>query len=115
MAHVLVIDDDADIREALRCLLEAEGHRVTEAADGRMALGSLARGRVDVIVLDLMMPVMNGWEFREAQRGDPALADIPVIVISAAAQRRPVEAAAFLAKPFDASRLIELVGEHVST
>ena len=113
MARVLVVDDDADIREALTHLLESEGHEVTAASDGRVALGSLAREPADVIVLDLMMPVMNGWEFCEAQRMDPVLAEIPVIVISAAAQCPPAAADAFLPKPFDGERLIELVDRHV--
>src|SRR3954470_12387725 len=83
--RVLVVDDDPDIRESVRLVLEDEGYEVEEAADGAAALALLraATTRPDVILLDLMMPVMNGWQFRAAQLADDDLADIPVIVLSA--------------------------------
>jgi CheY-like chemotaxis protein len=112
MARVMVVDDDLDIQEALAQILEAEGHQVTTAGDGRTALGLLKRHPPDVIVLDLMMPSMNGWEFREAQLKDPRLARIPVIVISAATLREPIDAEEFLPKPFEPSQLLELVARH---
>lgn len=81
---VLVVEDDADVREALSWILEDAGYRVLLAENGRVALEVL-RGAVRprVILLDLMMPVMDGWQFRAAQRADPAIADIPVICITA--------------------------------
>lgn len=82
---VLVIDDDPAIRVALRELLETEGYRVAEAVGGTAALARLRGGlRPDVILLDLMMPPIDGWDFRREQLGDPALKDIPVIIITAA-------------------------------
>ncbi len=114
MARVMIVDDDPDIREALAQLLEIEGHDVSTAGDGRCAL-ELLRGRPpDVVVLDLMMPVMDGWEFREAQRKDPRLSAIPVIVISAATHRGPIDADEFLPKPFEPARLLELVARHAT-
>ena len=82
---VLVVDDDASIRTALRELLETEGYKVIEASNGLAALGRLRDGfRPCAIVLDLMMPVMDGWDFRSDQLRDPELRDIPVVVLTAA-------------------------------
>src|SRR5690349_16993945 len=82
--RVLVVDDDADIRETVSLILEDEGYEVQSAQDGAAALGVLRAGPLpDVILLDLMMPVMNGWQFREQQTRDPRLAAIPVVVLSA--------------------------------
>jgi CheY-like chemotaxis protein len=83
---VLVVDDDASIREALADLLGDEGYRVTTATNGAEALTLLrppAELRPCVILLDLMMPVMSGTEFYAEQQRDPALARIPIVVISA--------------------------------
>ena len=82
--RILLIEDDADLRDALSQILRDEGYEVVGAAHGREALDTLRAGqRVDVILLDLTMPVMNGWQFRAEQREDPLLSRIPVIVISA--------------------------------
>src|SRR5438128_8871587 len=81
---VLIVEDDADLRDMMAQLLTIEGFSATTVANGREALDYLTRGdRPDVILLDLMMPVMDGWEFRRTQLADPALADVPVIVLSA--------------------------------
>jgi CheY-like chemotaxis protein len=82
---ILVVDDDASIRAAMRELLETEGYDVTEAANGLAALGKLRAGlRPAVILLDLMMPVMDGWDLRTEQLRDPELAAIPVLIVTAA-------------------------------
>jgi CheY-like chemotaxis protein len=83
---VLVVEDDNTLREITVLLLEGEGYAVHSACNGREALG-LLRGQPlpDLIVLDLWMPGMNGWQFRQQQRADPILASIPVIVVSALA------------------------------
>ncbi len=112
MARVLVVDDDPDIQEALVHILESDGHEVSKAGNGCTALEMLRRQPPDVVILDLMMPAMNGWEFREAQMKDPRLARIPVIVISAATLREPIDADEFLPKPFEPSRLLELVARY---
>ena len=114
MATVLIADDDPDLRESLRLLLELHGHDVDEARNGEEALRRLAAGRRPcVIVLDLMMPVMDGWQFRRAQLQDPALAPIPVLVISAipSHMRRASEldARRIFSKPFDYDELLSEV------
>lgn len=82
---VLVVEDDRDAREALAELLQAEGFEVVTAPNGLAALQALRAGlRPSVIVLDVMMPVMDGWDFRAQQARDPALAGIPVVVMTAA-------------------------------
>ena len=110
---VLVVDDDAALREALADALTDEGYAVSACVNGLEALVALRAGlRPDVIVLDLMMPVMDGWRFREEQARDPDLASIPVVVITAAsALRQPIEARAIVRKPF---RLEELFGVFAS-
>ena len=79
-----VVDDDPDMREALRLVLELRGYSVEEAADGQRALELLrSNPGCCLILLDLMMPGMNGWQFRKAQQEAPELAAIPVVVLSA--------------------------------
>jgi CheY-like chemotaxis protein len=81
---VLVVDDDDEIREVLVEVLEGRGFRAVAAANGKQALDELHTGtRPQVILLDMMMPVMDGAEFRAAQRREPELAGIPVVLISA--------------------------------
>jgi CheY-like chemotaxis protein len=114
---VLVVDDDLDIRESLRDVIEAEGFPVTCAANGEQALQLLAeRPRPGLIVLDLMMPVMSGWEFLTVMREDKGLADIPVAVISASGSMTPPDGATcFLRKPVDLDTILELVREYCSS
>jgi len=87
--RVLLVDDDAPSVEALRHILESEGHGVTTAGNGRDAI-EILRSAPDfcVILLDIMMPVMNGYEFRAAQLQDPKLQSIPVIVLTADGRAR---------------------------
>jgi CheY-like chemotaxis protein len=115
-ADVLIVDDDRDIREALAELLELEGYRTSTAADGADALAQL-RGAARpprLILLDLMMPRMGGAEFLAERRHDPALAAIPVAVLTAArTEVVPVDAAApLLLKPIDLPALFALVARH---
>jgi CheY-like chemotaxis protein len=112
---VLVIDDDEGIREVLRDILEAEGYRVATAANGREALTRL-RGEGDcpcIILLDLMMPVMDGWAFRGEQTQEPSLAGIPVVVLSAesspSTQTRTLAATGHLTKPVRLEELLHTV------
>jgi CheY-like chemotaxis protein len=109
---VLIVEDDADLREMMAQLLTLEGFRAETAANGRDALDYLEKGaHPDVILLDLMMPVMDGWEFRRRQSQNPALARVPVVVLSALDQSRAadIDGAAFLKKPLDFDRLLSLV------
>lgn len=106
---VLIVEDDADLRVTLADVLADEGYTVATADDGVTALRQLGVVRPDVIVLDLLMPTMSGWEFRHRQRADPALADIPVIVFSALGDPRHtagLDAVAVLRKPLDVATLL---------
>ena len=116
--RVLVVDDDADIRDALGMALTEEGYDAHSVEDGEQALEWLRREAApNVILLDMMMPRMNGWQFRNAQRADPALAGIPVIVVSAAAESalsargaaKALEVDAVLRKPVDLDELFKAV------
>jgi CheY-like chemotaxis protein len=109
---VLIVEDDGDLRDMMAQLLMLEGFQTASVANGREALEYLNQGaRPDVILLDLMMPVMDGWEFRRRQQADPAVADVPVIILSALdpARASEVNADAFLKKPLDFDRLLSLV------
>ncbi len=82
---VLVVDDDKDIREIICDVLNDEGYRTVAAADGEEALELLRHGGpYCLVLLDLMMPVKDGWTFRQEQQADPAIADVPVFVVTAA-------------------------------
>jgi len=112
---VLIVEDDEDLREMMAQLLTLEGFQAATVANGREALDYLHQsGKPDVILLDLMMPVMDGWEFRRHQQADPAIAPVPVIVLSALDQNRAatLDATAFLKKPLDFDRLLSLVRAH---
>jgi len=107
LAPVLVVEDDRDIRACVAEVLSAEGFRVLEAQNGRDGLTLLESERPAVVVLDLMMPVMSGWEFRLEQKCRPEVAGIPVIVMTAYSST--VDADRFLSKPFDVDELVEAV------
>jgi DNA-binding response OmpR family regulator len=117
--RILVVDDDALIRDTLATALGDEGYAVRVAPDGRAALSSIGAWRPDLIVLDLMMPIMNGAEFRAAQRSAADTAHIPVIVLSAAhdAQSRAagLDPAAIFTKPFDLGALLDAVASVIET
>jgi CheY-like chemotaxis protein len=106
---VMVVDDDADIRSSLRELLEDEGFVVTTAEDGNSALQQLESGPLpSLILLDLMMRGMNGWQFVERQQATPAIAAIPVVVLSAnQGELRGLKVAGYVRKPFKVTALLE--------
>ena len=114
MPRVLVVEDDRDTREMLEHFLRLEGFDVRTAANGLAALQSLeTTGTPCVILLDLMMPVMNGWQFREEQARRPDLAQIPVIVVTAAGPASgipAIHADAWLSKPVDLDKLLTTIG-----
>jgi CheY-like chemotaxis protein len=107
MARVLVIDDEPDVRWLIRMSLERAGHEVIDAEDGLRGVALAQRQRPEIIVLDLMMPVMDGYAVMEALAKDERTASVPVVVLSARAipdeAERAVGAGArrFLEKPFD--------------
>jgi CheY-like chemotaxis protein len=107
---ILLVDDDQQVRELLAIALELEGYRVEQAVDGVDALLALRTGPAPAaIVLDLEMPTMPGPEFRALQLADPALARIPVVVLSAST--RPLDAQRRLSKPVDLDALVGALRE----
>jgi CheY-like chemotaxis protein len=112
--RILIVEDDADLSEALCDILRDEGYAVTSAADGQEALDRLRRDeRPSLILLDLTMPVMNGWQFRAEQRRDPDLSEIPVLVLSAgehlAEQVSSLGIDDFVHKPIDLGHLLQKI------
>ncbi len=115
--RILLVEDDPDTRACMSALLELEGYLVVTAADGREALQQLRSGlNPGLIVLDLMMPVMDGFEFRKEQRHDPGLCGIPVVVYSghhdAPANVAVLEPAAYVQKPINFDSFLDTVSAH---
>jgi CheY-like chemotaxis protein len=110
---VLVVEDDLDIREVMRMVLEASGYQVFEAGDGAEALVVARAHRPGAILLDLMMPGMDGFQFRELQLEDPEIAAIPVVIVSGggAVPQKAAElgAAGYLVKPTDVQSLLAVM------
>ncbi len=118
LRRALVVEDDEDIRDVVAMLLTVLGFDVREAPNGQVALETLRAGWIPtLIVLDLMMPVMNGWAFRAEQRKIPGAAKVPIIVLSA---RRPpyrgldaeLQVAEILPKPFELDSFLAAVSRH---
>ena len=109
--HVMVIEDNDAIREGFRLALADAGWEVTVFADGRKALEHLRSGGPlpGLILLDLMMPEMDGRQFRREQKAEPALAEIPTLFVTAARSTVPIEGARVLRKPIDLDVLLEIV------
>jgi CheY-like chemotaxis protein len=110
---VLLVDDDDELRESMCDLLEDNGYAVVAASDGQEALDALPRiEHLCVVLLDLLMPRMNGWEFFEKMRARPELAGVPVLVQSSAPSRAPEGVTRVLKKPTDPERLLSVVREY---
>jgi CheY-like chemotaxis protein len=113
---VLVVDDDEDMVEVLELLLHDAGYATRTATNGERALECVARSMPALILLDMLMPVMNGWQFAREFRARYG-PGVPIVVATAAehVQRRgdEIDAAAVLPKPFEASDLLRLVARHV--
>jgi CheY-like chemotaxis protein len=109
--RILIVDDQATIRDTLGELLELEGYQVETAQDGLDALRHLRQAKPDAVVVDLMMPVLDGWGLARACRADPALADLAMIVMSArpdaAESVAELNVQACLTKPFEVDELLE--------
>src|SRR3954454_8192873 len=119
---ILIVDDDNDVRSALSEMLEEEGFAVEGAHNGREALARLRAGEVHpaVILLDLMMPGMDGWDFRTEQMRDPTLAGVPVVIVSASGFSRETirtqfRPAAYVEKPIERSELLDVLRELVGS
>ena len=111
VAKILVVEDDPDFGEAVCEILTISGYRASHAVDGIAALQMLRAGELpDLILLDLMMPRMDGWEFREALLRNKKLKDIPVIVFSAVSEiAKPIKADRFLRKPVTPEVLLSAI------
>jgi DNA-binding response OmpR family regulator len=115
LARILVVDDDPDIRLLLRLELSAEGHGIVEAGDGQAALAELERGGFDLVLLDIMMPVLDGWGVLRALPDDAP----PVVVVTALATHDSSHLVELLGlgaidvvvKPFDPGWLVNLVAQ----
>jgi DNA-binding response OmpR family regulator len=117
--RVLVVDDDAAIRHLIMAALKRDGYDFLEAANGREGLDLMRNESPDLVVLDLMMPVVSGGDVLQERLNDPDLSKIPVIIVSANREPELVSAfdkgiCAFLPKPFDISALTALVRAYVS-
>ncbi len=117
MARVLVIDDEPDVRWLIRMSLERVGHEVIDAEDGLRGIAVAMKQRPDIIVLDLMMPVMDGYGVLAELAKDPRTASVPVVVLSAKAIPDEADRASaagarrFMEKPFDPDELAIELGE----
>jgi len=116
-ARILVVDDEPEIVKAIRTNLELEGYEVLEAYNGPDALRIARRERPHLMVLDVRMPGMDGWQVLREVRGDPELKEMPVILLTALSSDRDVDkgwelvAHKYLTKPFEPQRLVEAVRE----
>ena len=113
-AKVLVVDDEPSMRELLRLHLSNEGYEVLAAEDAVVAGHLILQGKPDLLIVDVQMPYMNGYEFVGALRSDPSTRDIPVVFLTTdsnvSSQANRLGAAAYLQKPVMADRLLEVVG-----
>ncbi len=113
-SFVLIVDDDPDLLDVTSFVIENEGMSVETARNGEEALALIGTGRVPALVLlDLMMPVMNGWEFLAAVANDPLLRPIPVVVLTAAEHTTVPGALEVLSKPMDLKKLLQVVERYV--
>jgi CheY-like chemotaxis protein len=114
---LLVVEDDHELCETWAAVLEGEGYHVATASNGQEALDYLRSAPPPgLILLDLIMPVMDGWEFRQQQQQDPVLADIPVLIVTGGRvpkhRRSMVDAAGYLLKPVDHRTLLDAVARY---
>jgi CheY-like chemotaxis protein len=116
--RVLVVDDDLYLSEIISDVLQAEGHITRRAGNGLEALEQIRAEKPQLILLDLMMPVMNGWELADNLRSTPEWSDIPIVIITANyhadRKQQVLGAKAVITKPFDIDRLVEVVDQFAS-
>lgn len=110
---VVVVDDDPDVRDTVRLLLEVRGYRVLSAGNGHEALALLAaQGAPGLILLDLRMPLMSGEQLLGELQRHPLLREVPVVVVSGAEEPLPAGTRSWLMKPFRLRELLHVVREH---
>lgn len=117
--YILLVEDDLDISEAIQSILEEEKYKIKCVFNGKEALEFLSEAKTapSLILLDIMMPIMNGYEFRAAQLKEPRIATIPTIILSAAGKTIENEELNFnecLKKPLDLETLIDAVKRNIS-
>jgi CheY-like chemotaxis protein len=113
-----VVEDDEEIRDLIQDVLEEQGYDVVPAGNGMQALDYLRaphEARPALIILDLMMPLVTGWQVLQEMRSDPALADLPVVVLTAVDRDRPRGVAALLRKPFNMVSLVDTIRSFAPT
>jgi CheY-like chemotaxis protein len=109
-ALILIVDDDEAVLEALADFLAVSGYQVAQANNGQRALEYLRNNPPpDLVVHDLVMPVMDGWRLRKEMKRDSAMARLPVVIISAVADVAEIDAEAVLVKPFNIAQFLEIV------
>jgi CheY-like chemotaxis protein len=109
---VLVVEDDDEVRASLVEAIADQGYGIVEARNGREALDRLAQAKPCVVLLDLMMPVMDGWEFLDRMHQDPSNDNIPVCVVTALPDQAPTNATSVLAKPVRLERVIGVLEQY---
>ncbi len=117
MKTILVVEDEYAIADMLSAVLEEAGYRVILAANGREGLTCLANEHTDLVLCDIMMPILDGREMVRVMKSDPALNSIPVVMMSAAdhlIETTNVLRAGFLSKPFDLDLLLQMITRHIS-
>jgi len=120
VARILVVEDDHVIRELLVVNLKMEGHEAVTAADGNEALEVVARTHPDVVLLDMMLPGLDGWEVTSRLKGDSETSAIPIVALSARAMQADIDRGRelgvdhYVTKPFDPIDLMQLVGRLTS-
>jgi len=117
MATILVVEDEPDVRRMVQLVMERAGHTVRLAADGESALADLAAHRPDVMLLDVSMPTLNGFEVLDRLKADPIMASLPVVMLTAKTDFESVSrgwkagVANYLTKPFDPAELAQVITE----
>jgi CheY-like chemotaxis protein len=115
---ILVVEDDERIQRLVELVLRGEGYSVLQAGDGRQALDLIDSARPDLVLLDLMLPVLDGWALRERLRQRPTTSDIPIILMSAVRNlpetARQLDVADYLSKPFEIDDLVRSVRQRLA-
>jgi CheY-like chemotaxis protein len=114
LASILVVEDDIDIRSALVQILRMEGHTTAEAANGKEALEYIRNNpKPCMVLLDMMMPIMTGRQFLDVFKNEPDSSSVPVVIISAVADRIDTSGAKeFIRKPLEVSKLLEVIAKY---
>lgn len=115
--YVLIVDDDKDIQSSIKMILELHGYQVHCVSNGQEALDILLKGQFPtVILLDLMMPIMDGFEFMKVTEANPTMAKVPIIVMTAARNKaHEIKNHVTLLKPFEVHKLLAVIGEQYQT